>query len=349
MQSVIFSLLGCSTAMLMEICTAIVLNLNNYSSDAYIFAGNIISKITLLAIIHLLSLFKNKQFYTTITRRLSIVLVVSILTCISIAHFSYILFQSNSTEQNKTISFIIILALIVLNITYYIIEDQLSYTSMKLLQNLMLLKQFNYYESVTTNMRSTDKAFAKERHNLKNQLLAIRAYATQNDNSQIIEFINTLLSDKSYGLSKITYCDNLLLDTLLSAKDNIAKKYNIEYIIDIDVPPVLPFDNINLCNLIGNALDNCFNACIQDYLTHKVYVHVTIRLNADCLFCSFKNSCFHALNKTQKNHFLSSQLTQHGYGLSSIKDIVSFYNGILDIQQNNDVFALKAILYPLIS
>lgn len=125
-------------------------------------------------------------------------------------------------------------------------------------------------------MKTRDKAFAKERHNLKNQLLAIRAYATQNNNSQIIEFINALLFDKSYGISKITYCDNLVLDTLLSAKDKIAKKYKIQYVIDIDVPPVLPFDNINLCNLIGNALDNCFDACIQDYPHHNSYVHVQL-------------------------------------------------------------------------
>ncbi len=344
-QSIIFSLFGCSTAMLIEICTAIVLNLNTSSSDAYIFAGNIISKITLIAIIHLLSLCKNKQFYTTITRRLFFLLVACIGSCISIAHFAYILYQSESTIQNRTISILIILALIVLNIAYYIVEDRLSYSSMVLLKNLMLLKQIDYYETVNADMKTRDKAFAKERHNLKNQLLAIRAYATQNNNSQIIEFINALLFDKSYGISKITYCDNLVLDTLLSAKDKIAKKYKIQYVIDIDVPPVLPFDNINLCNLIGNALDNCFDACIQDYPHHNSYVHVTIKQKNDCLFCNFKNSCFHSLNQNKSN-FFSTKSPQHGYGLSSIKDIVSHYNGIIDIQQYNIIFTLKLILYP---
>ncbi|EOS80024.1 hypothetical protein C817_02133 [Dorea sp. 5-2] len=345
-QSMIFSLLGCSTAMFMEIGVAIMLNLNNYSSKAYTFAGNIISKIVLLTIIHLLSLCKNRQFYTTITRRLFFLLVINFMSCIFIAHFAYILYQSESTIQNRTISIIIILALIVLNIAYYIIEDRLSYASLILIQNLRLVKQLDYYKTANTVINAKDKALAKERHNLKNQLLAIRAYAIQNNNSQIIEFINTLLSDKSYGISKNTYCDNLLIDTLLSAKDKIAKKYNIEYVIDIDVPPVLPFDNINLCNLIGNALDNCFDACIQDYQMHKVYVHVTIKHNSDCLYCSFKNSCFHNVNKTKKAHFISTKSSKHGYGLSSIKEIVSFYNGIIDIQQPNNSFTLKTMIYP---
>lgn len=344
-QSIFFSLLGCNTAMLIEIGSAIVLNIGNYSSEAYTFVGNIISKIALITIIHLISLYKSKQFYTTITKRLSFVLVASILSCISIAHFAYILYQSESTTQNKTMSIIIILALIVLNIVYYIIEDRLSFASMILLQNIMLLKQLDYYKTVNTDMEANDKAFAKERHNFKNQLLAIRAYANQNNNSQIIEFVNTLLSDKSYGISQITYCNNLLLDTLLSAKDKIAKKYKIQYVIDIDVPPVLPFDNINLCNLIGNALDNCFDACIQDYPHHNSYVHVTIKQKNDCLFCNFKNSCFHSLNQNKSN-FFSTKSPQHGYGLSSIKDIVSHYNGIIDIQQYNIIFTLKLILYP---
>lgn len=345
MQSVVFSLFGCSTAMIVEIGSAIVLNLNNYSSETYIFAGNILSKISLIAIIHLLSLCKSKQFYTTITRRLFLLLVVSILSCIFIAHFAYILYQSESI-QNKIISILIILALIILNIAYYIIEDRLSYASIILLQNLMLLKQLDYYETANANMEAKDKAFAKERHNLKNQLLAIRAYAIQNNNSQIIEFINTLLSDKTYGISKIAYCENLLIDTLLSAKDKIAQKYKIEYVIDIDVPPILPFDNINLCNLIGNALDNCFDACIQDCQTHKVYVHVTIKHNGDCLFCSFKNSCFHNITEKEKYHFISTKSSKHGYGLSSIKEIVSFYNGIIDIQHPNNSFTLKTMIYP---
>lgn len=344
-QSVIFSLLGCSTAMLIEICIAIVLNLNSFSSDAYIFTGNVISKIALLAIIHLLSLCKSKQFYTTITKRLFLLMIASVGSCSSIAHFAYILYQSESTLQNKTISILIILALIVLNIAYYIIEDHLSYASNILLQNLMFSKQLDYFRTVNADIETKDKEFAKERHNLKNQLLTIRAYAIQNNNSQIIEFINTLLSDKSYGISKITYCNNLLLDTLFSAKIKIAEKYKIEYIIDIDVPSILPFDNINLCNLIGNALDNCFDSCIQDSPHHKLYVHVTIRHTTDCLFCSFKNSCFHNLNRTEKNHFISTKSSHHGYGLASIEDIVSHYNGTMDIQQLDNSFALKAIIY----
>lgn len=151
-QSIIISLLGCSTGMLIEICTAIVLNLNSFSSDAYTYAGNIISKIALIAIIHLLSLCKNKEFYTNITRRLFFLLVASVGSCISIAHFAYILYQSESTIQNRTISILIILALIVLNGVYYIVEDRLSYSSIVLLQNLMLLKQIDYYETVNTDI-----------------------------------------------------------------------------------------------------------------------------------------------------------------------------------------------------
>lgn len=345
-QSFIFSLFGCSTAMLVEIGIAIVPNLNNYSSETYTFVGNIVSKITLLAITHLLSLCKNKEFYTTINRRFCILLTVSTLSCMLIAHFAYILYQSGSTVRSRMISGIIILALVVLNISYYVMEDRLSYASIILLQNILLSKQLNHYEALSESIKIRDHAFAKERHNLKNQLLAIRVYATQNNNTQIIEFINTLLSDKAYGMSKITYSNNLLLDTLLGAKDKIAEKYGIEYAVDIDVPSVLPFGSIDLCNLIGNALDNSFDACIQDSPHHKTYVHVTIWQNTDCLFVSLKNSCFHNLNKNKKGRFLSTKSLRHGYGLSSIKEIVSLYNGIMDIQQNNDSFSLKVVLYP---
>lgn len=347
-QSISFSLLGCSAAMLCEIGTAVFLNLYHYSPRTYLFAGNLISKIILLAIIHLLSLCKNRQFYTTITLRLCLLLVASTFSCLFISYFTYVLFQSESTIQNKIVSALLLLALSILNIAYYIIEDRLSHASIILSQNILLSKQLNHYESISAASENRDKAFAKERHNLKNQLLAIRAYALQNDNPQIIEFINTLLSDKTYGISRITYCNNIVLNTLLSSKDTIAEKYDVEYIVDIDVPSVLPFDSIDLCNLIGNALDNCFDACIQDYQNHNVYIHVTIKQHNDCLFCNFTNSCFHNLTPTAKGLYLSTKpsQSQHGYGLSSMKEIVSLYDGIIDFQQYKNTFSLKVILYP---
>lgn len=233
---------------------------------------------------------------------------------------------------------------------YYIIEDRLSHATLLISQNLLLSKELKYYSALFNEQKELGFSFSKERHNLKNQLLAIRSYAIQNDNAQIIEFINSLLLKPEHGILSTTVlvCKNILLNTLFNAKTLLAEQYNIKYVLDIDVPANLPFDNIDLCNFIGNALDNCFDACIQDKNFTNKYVYATMKFRNDILFCSFTNSCYHDLKMFKGHQFVTTKtrIFHHGYGLSSIKFVITKYNGILDTQKHTHEFSLTAILYP---
>lgn len=337
--------------MAVEIAIALIVSFLHHSASEIEIIGNLISKVLLVTLVHLLSLLKsNTSHYANISKHCFLLLLGASFSCIFISYSIYIFYHINSSMLVRTFSVIMIIFLILLNMSYYVIEDRLSHAALLMTQNLLLSRELKYYGNLLDTRKFMEHSFSKERHNLKNQLLAIRSYAIQNDNAQIIEFINSLISEPVHGIvtTTTTFCDNLLLNTLFNAKINLARQYNIKYLLDIDVPSELPFDNVNLCNFIGNALDNCFDTCLQDKDFASKYIHVTIKFNANCLFCQFINSCYHDLKITKKSHFLSTKQAafRHGYGMTTIKQVISLYNGILDIKTLEHKFILKAILYP---
>lgn len=340
----------CTTGMIIEIAVFLVLISFVTSVPAITIAGNLISKMLLLTIIHILALVKTNTHNANISKRCFFLLIGASSSCIFIAYSIYVFYLENATLLVRRLSVSIIVSLILLNMFYYSIEDRLSSASLLMSQNLLLSKELKYYDSLINAQKSLNYSFSKERHNLKNQLLAIRSYAIQNNNAEIIEFVNSLLFKSEHGIMPTTvlFCQNLLLNTLFNAKVFLAKQYDIKYVLDIDVPSNLPFDSIDLCNFIGNALDNCFDACIQDKNFTNKYVYISVKFCNNILFCSFTNSCYHNLKVPGKGQFITTKKKNwnHGYGITSIKYVVEEYDGILDMQKNEHEFTLKAILYP---
>ena len=206
--------------------------------------------------------------------------------------------------------------------------------------------QVSHYREVLANKKVNDSLYKMERHNLRNQLIALRAYAVQNQTDEILTFINNLLNENEFGLTSTSFSDNILIDALLCAKKNLAAQNKIIYTANANIPTSLSFSDVDLCVLIGNALDNAFEACLR-HKNSENFVSVTLQYKTNCLYCHFENPYYGSLS-ADHNHFsrsTKSNTLQHGYGLRSIKRIVSKYNGTLDISTDKNTFSLKILLY----
>lgn len=200
-RRLLLCLIGCSTGMTVEIAAVLIVSLLRYYTTEIEIIGNLISKILLLTLVHLLSLLKtNSSHYANISKRCFLLLIGASFSCIFISYSVYIFYHINSSALTRNLSVIIIIFLILLNISYYVIEDRLSHAALLMTQNLLLSKELKYYGNLLVIRKFMEQSFSKERHNLKNQLLAIRSYAIQNDNAQIIEFNNTLIPEPEHRI-----------------------------------------------------------------------------------------------------------------------------------------------------
>jgi len=346
-RKIIFlSIIGCTTSMLIEIFVAYTLQLLEYTIEDTIFAGIIISRLLLLSMVHAISIYQHQRAHDTPSIFCWILLLCTTIFSIFIIHTIFYLNLNSNFTSGDIHAFIAIIFLLTMNIAFYILYNRLSDATKKQIENYIMNRQLKYYEELRANSSAQIDHFKHEKHNLKHQLLAIRSYALQNQNTEIIDFINKLFSNPDFGLAPSSICNNLLLNTLLSSKINLAKQYEINYTWDISVPEKLPFDDTDLCVLIGNALDNAFDACLQTNIISK-FVSISIKYKSDGLFCCYQNSFSHKLI-TLQNHFFAStkpDILNHGYGLSSIRRIVNKYNGLIDIETTENLFVLRTILY----
>lgn len=334
-------MLGQTTGMIIEIIVFFFLIYVNYTEIGRASVGSLVSKLIMLSIIHAIVILKKQPIYTEPSTFYWLLLIATTVSSISIV---YILFSIASLPSAMTT--ISTVALLCINMSHFIIYNKLSETTDILLKNQIMQQQINHYKTHFSELKIQDSYLRKERHNLKNQLIIIREYATKNLNSQIINFTSKLLNEREFGLSTFTSCDNILINTLLNSKNTIACENNINYSLDLKVPPTLPFDDVDLCILIGNALDNSFEAILSN-TNPAPFVNVTIHYTNGCLYCHFSNSYSDSLHPDSTYLFLSKKRAElgPGYGLYSIKNIVEKYNGIMQIDTENSIFSLKLSLY----
>lgn len=340
--SCIWYVLGMCT----EILTAFFLQYLDYTIEGASSIGSIISKLLMLTIVHGITLSKRHYSKHTPTIFIWIILIITTLSTILVLHTIYLLSHTQIITSHKPLTTLSTFLLLFFNIALFILYNKISSSADIEIQNLVMNHQITHYQEILANKIVQDSLFKKEQHNLKNQLITLRNYATHNQSAEIILFINRLLNEKEYGIAEASICDNVLISALISSKKNLSIANQIKYTYDTRIPSVLPYSDIDLCILLGNALDNAFDACLLDN-REDCYVDVTLYHKNNCLYCNITNSCYHTLSPKSDKGFFSTKenSVQHGYGLQSIHEIVEKYQGFLDIITTDSTFCIKFILY----
>lgn len=112
---------------------------------------------------------------------------------------------------------------------------------------------------------------------------------------------------------------NPLLDALLTAKREMAEKSGIHWEWDIQIPPDLQISFMELCSILGNALDNAIEACLRS--AGDSFILIKLTKENDSLLCSIKNTI--GMLPRRSGDFLATLKEDgqhHGIGLESMAD-----------------------------
>ena len=106
-------------------------------------------------------------------------------------------------------------------------------------------------------------------------------------------------------------------------------------------------EDMDLCILLGNALDNAYEACqrITDNTLEKV-IQLTMKYRENQLFIQLQNSYNVATLKKRTGQYSSSKedVQVHGLGIGNMKTVADKYNGILTVQPKEDYFELDIMI-----
>lgn len=234
--------------------------------------------------------------------------------------------------------------LIVTNIfIFYLFEKYLKHEEQNVKIEIFkqqFKKQKLHFEELTENQRRTNKVI----HDTKNQLLSILGYIENNEKDLAIEGLNSLCHNMVKKQNFIN-TGNIAVDSLLNIKINKIKELNIELETSIFLEKHNEIEEIEMCIVLGNLLDNSIEACEKISTEYERTIQLKIIQVEEYLSIYIKNSTLDGI-KLEEDKIQTTKADKlfHGFGLENINEIVDKYNGYMDYEQIENTFIVKVLL-----
>lgn len=199
--------------------------------------------------------------------------------------------------------------------------------------------QQNYYEELEKNQAQIRRL----RHDLNNQLLVIGNLLDEGNDAEARRYFQQLSSYIQSGSR--SFCKNGVVNAVLNAKYNLIQEEGISEFFHISIDNLMSIDDISLCTIFANTLDNAIEACCK-LPRDKRSISVKARYAENGYFSyEIVNAKCNEV-KLRKDRFLSDKEDGdfHGIGLASVKDVVQRYQGTLDVSFTDDEFKVVILI-----
>lgn len=187
----------------------------------------------------------------------------------------------------------------------------------------------------------------RTRHDMKSHLASLLGMVESGEKDEAVKYIQQLLAD---GLGKsgeeISKSGNIVVDSLVNYKYSIAKKEGIAFEVSVFVPSVLPFKSEHLVIILGNLLENAFDACMKVQPKGR-FIRLDMSFEKNMLKIGIKNSCIYENRRDRYGKFFSTKhdAEHHGIGLASVEQAVKGYEGEVIIDDKGNQFNIDVIMY----
>ncbi len=207
--------------------------------------------------------------------------------------------------------------------------------------NFQMQMQRQEYENICRKM----DAGRIYRHDMRHHLLVLKTLAVEENSQEILKYIENMngqLSETERG----AYCMNPIINAVLSACFGRAKEEHCVVLPNIILPQAVPFDEMDICMIFANTLENAINACKEISEEGKRYIHISAEIiDHKKLILSIKNPFDSVINFDDDGIPISSKGEGHGIGFKSIRAITDKYHGFFHCKCENNEFCFQAVLF----
>lgn len=230
-----------------------------------------------------------------------------------------------------TIVFSIIIIFLIKYILTRLVDKRLSNY-----QNDLISKQYKEVENIYKQMRGW-------KHDYHNHIQVMKAYLELERYEDMDTYLDELARDLT-DIDTIVKTGNIMVDSILNSKLSLAISRDIDINAKAKVPKNLQVLDIDLCVIIGNLMDNAMEATLKLKDPKDRFIRVYIREMKGQLYISITNSVGGEIKKINIEYITTKLGQDHGFGLKRIDKIVNKYNGFVNRQNEEGVFATEIIL-----
>ena len=327
--------------LLVEFVSDLMLHPFSSHDDHHMIQGSILSKAALLIgikSIHLL--YRSRQ--NVVPRAYTG--IVGAITVIELYLLSVTLVRDYRME---VMSYRVLAMFLIFDVLLLYLLDRLQDSYRLKTTNFALSYQIRAYHEHQVQYENYLSEIRGFRHDFNNHLMMLREFGVQEGAQQVVNYINQLdLSDRADSDSLIAATGNLAIDSLVNYKYLLMKKYGIPLEIEIFVPVLMDFGEVDLTILIGNLLDNAIAGARTIPLDQR-FINVKIHFKQQNLLVTVENSFDGILYSSEEGALRTTKEDPdyHGLGLGLVRSIVKKYHGLFEIETTPDVFMVKALLY----
>ncbi|PKM93592.1 MAG: hypothetical protein CVU84_14575 [Firmicutes bacterium HGW-Firmicutes-1] len=304
----------------------------------------LISKISLYFLIlgyvnrkeHRLLEVKNKSFVVTLVALFFVNIIVIMVLVLMV-------YKKVNTQDNLMNIMVFSCAMIcILAICIY--ESMLKQNNEQMDIRLLSQQKDLQYKYVNAIETSIDE-MKRIKHDFSNHMMCIMGYLETNKYSDLKKYL-TKLFNPIENTDEIIVTGHPVISSMIYSKIIEAKKGNIKIKLATSFESLINIEDIDLCILIGNILDNAIEACMH-VEEDKREIMLCIQTKCDW----FLIDC---INRTKNQIFVrkgsiiktsKEDKVNHGIGLRNVESIVKKHKGeiAIDIIEGNYIIKVTMI------
>ena len=153
------------------------------------------------------------------------------------------------------------------------------------------------------------------------------------DKEQQVKYLKNLQKELETSEQKI-FCENQAVNGLIQEYAVRAEKAGISFTARLDLSAHIPIDDLTLCIVIGNLLENAMEASKK--MEKDSFIRIQARMDGDHLLMLVENAYNGSIQ--EKNGNILSSKKDGGLGMLSIQRILNRPGDEFDVYFNDDTF-----------
>lgn len=248
-------------------------------------------------------------------------------------------------DQLNLFDIVVIGIIFAFNIVTYYLYSKVEKKAELEVQYILLEKEREYYLEQYKQTEASQKELRKFKHDIKNYFMLINMFVKNKEYEELKDYCTGLTGklENEYIVSKT---GNIVIDSILNYKGGIAKSLKIDFLLDVFVPQDLMLDSSDMAIILGNLLDNAIEA-VKELEEKDRKIQLKMRYDLPNVSIAVTNPFTGNREKDSNQNYVTTKEDKrnHGLGMKIVKDTVEKYQGLLELEDKNNVFVTRVLLY----
>ena len=312
--------------------------------DLYRFVGVVIIQIVLFYLTRfMIKRTKKDSTYSLKWNEWFVLLIIPVISIFTMSFVSLTIIniEDQLSPMQHIFSILSILGILMTNSLVYVLYVNMQKDHAKQLEYSILQQAFKSQEKSVEETKILYQSVRSIRHDLKQHFQVALTMLHSGKINEAVDYMEKYNDTVLDGISNKVFCDNDVVNYIINSKSKICSDRHIKIYIYIanEIPE---FSDLDLCVLLGNALDNAIEG-VSGEGSNEIYLELR---NVDNFFMiSVKNTIINSVLEDNPNLISTKNEKEvHGLGILSMKEVVQKYNGSIEFYESDNKFCCDMLL-----